>query len=116
MFILYLFTDPFVFSVVHEQTFVLSPRPLASLPWNADVIGIICVRCPRKDRWCSKEGCVPSRHKVVLDTVGPELQVVNKSEVTISLEENESVVLTHHHARRPPPNCRPSTYLDSPWH
>jgi pyruvate kinase len=33
---------------------------------------------------------------VMLDTVGPELQVVNKSEVTISLEENESVVLTPH--------------------
>lgn len=32
----------------------------------------------------------------MLDTVGPELQVVNKSEVTISLEENESVVLTPH--------------------
>jgi pyruvate kinase len=34
--------------------------------------------------------------QVMLDTVGPELQVVNKSEVTISLEENESVVLTPH--------------------
>jgi len=31
---------------------------------------------------------------VMLDTVGPELQVVNKSEIIITLEENASVVLT----------------------
>ncbi|KAF0896540.1 hypothetical protein E2562_024393 [Oryza meyeriana var. granulata] len=31
---------------------------------------------------------------VMLDTVGPELQVVNKSEAAISLEENGTVVLT----------------------
>lgn len=30
----------------------------------------------------------------MLDTVGPELQVVNKSEIVITLEENASVVLT----------------------
>jgi pyruvate kinase len=30
----------------------------------------------------------------MLDTVGPELQVVNKGENAISLEENASVVLT----------------------
>lgn len=30
----------------------------------------------------------------MLDTVGPELQVVNKSEKSISLEENAFVVLT----------------------
>lgn len=30
----------------------------------------------------------------MLDTVGPELQVVNKSEGAISLEENASVLLT----------------------
>ncbi|KAF8664696.1 hypothetical protein HU200_054411 [Digitaria exilis] len=33
---------------------------------------------------------------VMLDTVGPELQVVNKSETPISLEENGTVVLTPH--------------------
>uniref|UniRef100_K3Y5R7 Pyruvate kinase n=2 Tax=Setaria italica TaxID=4555 RepID=K3Y5R7_SETIT len=33
---------------------------------------------------------------VMLDTVGPELQVVNKRETTISLEENGTVVLTPH--------------------
>lgn len=32
--------------------------------------------------------------KVMLDTVGPELQVANKSENAISLEENAFVVLT----------------------
>ena len=32
----------------------------------------------------------------MLDTVGPELQVVNKSETPISLEENGTVVLTPH--------------------
>nr|CBX25394.1 hypothetical_protein [Oryza brachyantha] len=31
---------------------------------------------------------------VMLDTVGPELQVVNKSEASISLEENGTVILT----------------------
>ncbi|KAF0933346.1 hypothetical protein E2562_017968 [Oryza meyeriana var. granulata] len=31
---------------------------------------------------------------VMLDTDGPELQVVNKSEAAISLEENGTVVLT----------------------
>lgn len=30
----------------------------------------------------------------MLDTVGPELQIVNKSEHSISLEENSFVVLT----------------------
>jgi pyruvate kinase len=30
----------------------------------------------------------------MLDTVGPELQVVNKSEASISLEENGTVILT----------------------
>ena len=34
--------------------------------------------------------------QVMLDTVGPELQVVNKSETPISLEENGTVVLTPH--------------------
>ncbi|WVZ54459.1 hypothetical protein U9M48_005247, partial [Paspalum notatum var. saurae] len=33
---------------------------------------------------------------VMLDTVGPELQVVNKNETPISLEENGTVVLTPH--------------------
>jgi pyruvate kinase len=33
---------------------------------------------------------------VMLDTVGPELQVVNKKETPISLEENGTVVLTPH--------------------
>jgi len=32
----------------------------------------------------------------MLDTVGPELQVVNKNETPISLEENGTVVLTPH--------------------
>jgi hypothetical protein len=35
-------------------------------------------------------------YQVMLDTVGPELQVVNKKETTISLEENGTVVLTPH--------------------
>jgi len=34
--------------------------------------------------------------QVMLDTVGPELQVVNKRETPISLEENGTVVLTPH--------------------
>jgi pyruvate kinase len=37
-----------------------------------------------------------SAYQVMLDTVGPELQVVNKSETPISLEENGTVVLTPH--------------------
>ncbi|KAG2555807.1 hypothetical protein PVAP13_8NG033900 [Panicum virgatum] len=37
--------------------------------------------------------------QVMLDTVGPELQVVNKSETTLSLEENGTVVLTPHHGQ-----------------
>ncbi|KAL6640432.1 hypothetical protein ACP70R_021555 [Stipagrostis hirtigluma subsp. patula] len=36
---------------------------------------------------------------VMLDTVGPELQVVNKSEASISLEENGTVVLAPHHGQ-----------------
>jgi pyruvate kinase len=35
-------------------------------------------------------------YQVMLDTVGPELQVVNKNETPISLEENGTVVLTPH--------------------
>jgi hypothetical protein len=34
--------------------------------------------------------------QVMLDTFGPELQVVNASETPISLEENGTVVLTPH--------------------
>jgi pyruvate kinase len=34
--------------------------------------------------------------QVMLDTVGPELQVVNSAETPISLEENGTVVLTPH--------------------
>ncbi len=48
--------------------------------------------------------------QVMLDTVGPELQVVNKSEAAISVEAN-GTVLTLTRARRPPPNCCPSTSL-----
>ena len=39
---------------------------------------------------------VGSLGQVMLDTVGPELQVVNKNETPISLEENGTVVLTPH--------------------
>jgi hypothetical protein len=56
-------------------------------------------------------------YQVMLDTVGPELQVVNKSETPISLEENDTVVLMFSPltgAKKPPPACCPSTSLDSP--
>jgi pyruvate kinase len=36
----------------------------------------------------------------MLDTVGPELQVVNTSETPISLQENGTVVLTPHQGQR----------------
>jgi pyruvate kinase len=48
----------------------------------------------------------------MLDTVGPELQVVNKKETPISLEENGTVVLIR--GKKPPPACCPSTSPDSP--
>ena len=46
--------------------------------------------------FCEQELTVGSLGQVMLDTVGPELQVVNKNETPISLEENGTVVLTPH--------------------
>ncbi|KAL6641901.1 hypothetical protein ACP70R_020082 [Stipagrostis hirtigluma subsp. patula] len=47
---------------------------------------------------------------VMLDTVGPELQVVNKSETPISLEENGTVVLTPHQGQEASNNLLPINF------
>ncbi|XP_062202150.1 pyruvate kinase 1, cytosolic-like [Phragmites australis] len=47
---------------------------------------------------------------VMLDTVGPELQVVNKRETPISLEENGTVVLTPHQGQEASSNLLPINF------
>uniref|UniRef100_J3N605 Pyruvate kinase n=1 Tax=Oryza brachyantha TaxID=4533 RepID=J3N605_ORYBR len=47
---------------------------------------------------------------VMLDTVGPELQVVNKSEASISLEENGTVVLTPDQGQEASSNVLPINF------
>lgn len=46
----------------------------------------------------------------MLDTVGPELQVVNKTEQPISLEEDSTVVLTPDQDKEATPNLLPINF------
>ena len=48
--------------------------------------------------------------QVMLDTVGPELQVVNKRETPISLEENGTVILTPHQGQEASSNLLPINF------
>ncbi|KAH0714307.1 hypothetical protein KY284_007212 [Solanum tuberosum] len=63
-----------------------------------------------KEALCCKLGCSCYSYQVMLDTGGPELQVVNKSEHPISLQADSLVVLTPDQDKEVTPNQLPINF------
>lgn len=59
---------------------------------------------------CSKDLLWNLIFQVMLDTVGPELQVVNKTDHPISLKADTSVVLTPNQEKEATPNLLPINF------